>query len=845
VSRSRLRVLFTAPMFAALLFSPSLFGRATGTPGPALAAPVSISFGPTTIVDDQRLAGEPDIKICGPNGTWSYGSCGQDNPYASVPWGFSTTSSFLWRSEDQSQTFKLVPGNTLYTGKPDLACPGGGDTDLGVSPGATQAADHLNFEDLQGLTNFSVGISGDGGTTFTCSPINAIASGVDRQWYGFYKKPTDSGSRVHLDYDVADANAADASCITPSAGTGTINSTGNLFVVQTSADGGLTYPPFVPVDCDDGIAGNMQVNQTTGEAFAIHTAFEAPASCAAAADAVFVNHSTDGGATWTRSVVYQPSTLNTTTCSGDVTTGQDFPSLAIDTSGNLYAVWSQATVDSAGSLTGPSHIYYSYSTDNGVTWSAEQQVDSGSTDVNIFPWVQAGDVGRVDVVWYGTTSASGAGYDPGTQTTDWYPYLSQSLNANVSTPTFSPPLTVAQHSNHNGGICTMGIGCTAGGDRSLADFFQVDVNASGGAEVIWADTSNNSGNGDNQAALIDEATQSGGPGLFSGVSVTGAAGQVCTGISISPCQTDSTGDAKYEAFGSVGSSVPNLDITGSSVSRDPSDSSMLRVRMNISNLSTYPTVGESGLNTSPTNSADNYVDYLTSWTYHAPGNTQANFDSTGNIYYAYLEVNTATGAVTGAYDGNTCSISTTHGKYLVYPGQNTITHAENQTTGTIDLEVPLTDVGSPASGDSLYSVTAHTIGQVAPAAGTGAIPTCTRDPNGNNQDASGQVFDVYDKSPAYTAILPSPTSALLSRVSAHASGRFVTIRWTVAPGTKALGYNVLAVERHGRRQLNRTLIRSDAGRTYRFTTATSFTLYYLQAVSATHRELLGPYRVQR
>ena len=33
----------------------------------------------------------------------------------------------------------------------------------------------------------------------------------------------------------------------------------------------------------------------------------------------------------------------------------------------------------------------------------------------------------------------------------------------------------------------MGIGCTAGGDRSMADFFQVDVNKSGGADVIWTD----------------------------------------------------------------------------------------------------------------------------------------------------------------------------------------------------------------------------------------------------------------------------------------------------------------------------------------------------------------------
>jgi len=156
----------------------------TGTPSPAATIPAGgsgggIGFGNTSVVEDQREGAEPDVKVCGPDNTWSYANCGLDNPYVSWPYGFSTTSSFISRSEDQGKTFKLVPNNN-GTGKPS-ACPGGGDTDLGVSPGATQAQDFLSFSDLQSLTNFSSGTSPDAGRTFTGNCLSTFAAGVDRQ----------------------------------------------------------------------------------------------------------------------------------------------------------------------------------------------------------------------------------------------------------------------------------------------------------------------------------------------------------------------------------------------------------------------------------------------------------------------------------------------------------------------------------------------------------------------------------------------------------------------------------------------------------------------------------------
>ena len=113
--------------------------------------------------------------------------------------------------------------------------------------------------------------------------------------------------------------------------------------------------------------------------------------------------------------------------------------------------------------------------------------------MDLFPWVAAGNTGALDVVWYGTTEAASiTSYDPGAQQSTWYPYMAQVFKANSVTPSISAPVQVSQHANHWGGICTMGLGCTTGGDSSLADFFQVALNKQGAAVVRWTDTSNNS-----------------------------------------------------------------------------------------------------------------------------------------------------------------------------------------------------------------------------------------------------------------------------------------------------------------------------------------------------------------
>ena len=78
-------------------------------------------------------------------------------------------------------------------------------------------------------------------------------------------------------------------------------------------------------------------------------------------------------------------------------TGGNFPTLAIDKAGNLYAVWEQAPYDRAASRPATRRSMYAYSTDEGNHWSAPVHDPDPGLANNVFAWAAAGDDGRVDI----------------------------------------------------------------------------------------------------------------------------------------------------------------------------------------------------------------------------------------------------------------------------------------------------------------------------------------------------------------------------------------------------------------------------------------------------------------
>jgi hypothetical protein len=193
-----------------------------------------------------------------------------------------------------------------------------------------------------------------------------------------------------------------------------------------------------------------------------------------------------------------------------------FPQLTIDTAGNLYYAWAQTQVsEKSPNLGGETDVFYIYSQDGGARWSPPINLTKEPGDTAVFPWMVAGDPGQVDLVFY----RSNTGLNPNVAFVDangnpckdamdvlspapvcpegqenpnpsvWNVYFSQSQNALNTGPNFKA-VQISDHPIHIGQVCTAGLLCTTGGDRSLLDFFTVDVDHLGAAHVAFTDTNN-------------------------------------------------------------------------------------------------------------------------------------------------------------------------------------------------------------------------------------------------------------------------------------------------------------------------------------------------------------------
>ena len=139
-----------------------------------------------------------------------------------------------------------------------------------------------------------------------------------------------------------------------------------------------------------------------------------------------------------------------------------FPAGDIDSAGNIYVAWSMNN-----SRTNEFSIWFAASHDHGATYYGPFWVSTSPMTANetaVFPWVVAGDNGRVNVIWYATTSVG----DPNTITGNppWKLYFAQSLNANYREPVFRVVQPNPSNIIHNGQISTGGL--LGSSDRSSA-----------------------------------------------------------------------------------------------------------------------------------------------------------------------------------------------------------------------------------------------------------------------------------------------------------------------------------------------------------------------------------------
>ncbi|MDP8955628.1 MAG: glycoside hydrolase, partial [Actinomycetota bacterium] len=291
---------------------------------------------------------------------------------------------------------------------------------------------------------------------------------------------------------------------------------------------------------------------------------------------LWIAKSVNGGETWTRHhVATRPPGNNPVNI---------FPQLTIDRAGNLYFTWSETQGGPTESTQATrkheerkqsireQDVFYAFSTDGGVAWSPPINVTKETGDSAVFPWMVAGDAGRVDLVYYKANTGinSNIGFldaegnpceDPNEpcggspNPSVWNVYFAQSLNALNTGPNFNT-VQVTPQPHHLGQICTSGLACE--GDRDLLDFFTVDVDSRGAALIAYSD--------DNRRRSSD--TQDLVTRQISGASVF--KNQTITLVNEWPIRNHSVTDRAGDVFDTAGlpkGSCPGMDVLATSVDR--------------------------------------------------------------------------------------------------------------------------------------------------------------------------------------------------------------------------------------------------------------------------------------
>ncbi len=687
----RTRRLLAAVVSAALLpVAWFALPEASGAPKFPSLGENGVTFSASVPSDVQKDEGEPEVSI-DPAG----------NIYTCGPSGFSNIADYAQVSRDGGDQFHSIgqpPRGQISGGE------GGGDCGLASAPYMNSKDQYTwAYTGLGPLTNFSTGSSDNTGQSLRVSPVSESIPGVDRQWLVF----TDVNT-VLFNY----------------------NQLAQGYTVQKSTDGGLTY----------GVG--KVVSETSAGRIGPMRAILSPDKDAAKAVVYFPSYagseitlirSLDGGDTWGECTV-QDVELNPSA---------GFVIADHDEAGNIYIAYTQKGAPEEG-IGNDTYVVVVKADKVAGCESGAAPIGTGKAlrvnrdlvETTVMPWLVAGgDPGRIAVAFYGTTAIGDP--DDGQLDAAWYPYVNVSLDALGASPTWSQTRAVS-HPTHFDSICLNGLGCTvAMGDRSLVDYFAMDLDpVSGRLVVVYNNTAKLPDTAEGNVGHPIVFVQETGPSLKGGTLArrqdNGVPRQVLRTTSIDrtddalspygtlcapvvPCPDPRTANVPALDFEKV-TVGPEVDLASGEAVPDGG----FTVTMDLKDLSTGALQSALTANTAAGNPTQSLV-WLFRWVNgYQPVGATARWNPAQGFTFRFDDYTTAS-TTAGQYDP-------TAEKIVVWPGAQTIEGDVNEDTGLIRLSVPLDKIralgpldagGRPAqlpaiAGSRLYDAVAYGFTSAAP-----------------------------------------------------------------------------------------------------------------------------------
>jgi hypothetical protein len=367
-----------------------------------------------------------------------------NNIYITAPGGAGVQ---MWKSKDLGQTFEYVEIGSDN---------GGGDSEIEFNLNDVGFTADLEVQDS------AVSRSTDGFKTWDQQDVGVEQ---DRQWFAHQCAKT-----IFLVYHDF---AAELELLNRSDDAGKTWSTDPVPVGNPGDAPGGQDAPIIADQGGNTFSGPIAVDQKTGDVYVVYATSSAEGNVTTGTppygepQQIVLATSHDNGATFKLHLIKSGGP-------GQIA-GAIFPWITIDKAGNVYVSYAGRDAENK-----PMNIYMSYSRNHGDAWSKPYRVNQDVGGTHIYSTMSAGDDGVVDIAWYTANKPV-----PDAPEADWFVDFAQVRNAASQNPQVSQS-RVYQQPIHHGDICLNGLLCILGGDRSLLDFFQVQVGKDGMANIAFA-----------------------------------------------------------------------------------------------------------------------------------------------------------------------------------------------------------------------------------------------------------------------------------------------------------------------------------------------------------------------